>query len=627
MTPGLKKEIRPLLLPWGVALVAALLLPILPTHRNTLHQAFLRSLPAEWFETMAWLAVFVGCMALAAMSFGVELHHRTVGLILVQPVERIRLWWAKMLPLGGAFISVGLAYIVGLCLADANGGTTPHVVAYRGTSNYGVQGDSFVALALLLGILCSSAFWTLLSRSIIGGMVLPVAAQALLAGIITYLMTDRTMDVAEEQEPGLFLALAIGAVVYCLAFAYLGWWKFARLEWREASAGGTLVAALEGRRPRGNDSSRRRLQGRTSGPWRSLLRKEFRLQRAVFLLAALFVVCWFAALGLRWLRPAWHDYFEGILGVMLAVYLPLVWLLAGCISLGEEKNLGTWGWHLTLPFSVARQWAAKVFVAVLVVLGLGLLLPGLAALIAYGFKVDRPDRWVTEASPVLLVAGYTTMLSFWAVTMLGTAIRAVLFTLVGAGTLFFGSLFLLGIGAETHIQIGLCTWIMVTYQFNPHHFASNDPNIMGAVVGTSILLVLLLRQSYVHCRREPSRAVIFKCSLVLMVSLFLPLWWGADLTNSFQSLRSSPPVQHLLAAVRQLPAVTRGDVPSEPMQVTVEQLAQTGMLDAETARWLRNARIHIVRPVFANSTRKQPFIQVGVTFRKGQYFETAIDLR
>ena len=449
MTARSKKETRPLLLPWGIAMVAALLFPTIDTLTRYPYSnnGYFGGLPLEWFGGLIRLSLFVGCMALAAIPFGIEFQHRTFALILVQPVERLRLWKAKMASPAVAFVAVGLAYVVGECFA---------CLYLPSSSPSWSAGDVCLPMFFLFGILCSSAYWTLLSRSIIGGMVLPLAAQVGLAVLIGYLVSWRTGDVFPTASLQLFVALGIGALVYCSLFAYLGWRKFARMECREALLGSSVFEAA----PAGRESAP--LQPiPSSGPWRGLLRKELRLQRTVFLLASFFAVCWFAALGLERLRPAWKDQFEAVHILLLVIYLPLGWLLAGCISLGEEKSLGTWGWHLTLPVSAWRQWAMKLAIALAVMSVAGLALPGLAWFAAQGFKIDRPGRWFLEASPVVLLAVYGAILSFWAVTMLGNVIRAVLASLMAVGVLFLGGMLMVEIGGRTSFQQELCAWIVV----------------------------------------------------------------------------------------------------------------------------------------------------------------------
>jgi hypothetical protein len=616
MNARLKKEIRPLLLPGVSAAAAALLFPILQevTRPRFLNRGFLGGVPVEWLTGLVCLLLFTGCMAMAAMSFGVDLQHRTLGLMLVQPAARFQLWLGKMLPLAGGFAAVGLAYGVGVWLACSL--ADPAVPAV-GFVTRAMPGDVIVAMACLLGILCSGGFWTLVSRSIIGGMVLPLAAQAFLAAVIGYFVTDRTMVVDEEQQAGLFLALGIGAVLYCLLFACLGWRKFACLEWREGSAGASAVV-LRWVRPRDGVVPSRP----SSGPDHSLFRKELRLQKPVFLLGLLFACCWFAALGLRPLRPAWRDEFEAILVVMLAVYLPLAWLLPGCICLGEEKVLGTWGWHLTLPISAVRQWAFKLAVALLVVLGLGIALPGFAWLAAQGFKIEG---WLS-GWPFLLVAGGATLLSFWSVTMLGTTIRAVLFSILGSGVLLFGGVLIHQLGFETCLQRAFGIWIMVQLQLSPDAVYFSEIELMGSVIGFVLLSAVLLRQGYAHCRREPSRGVIIRSSLVLLASLFLPVWWSADFTNSIRSHSALVLTHHLRSSIMETPIARQVSAMGGAAAVSLGELDRTGMLDAPTRRWLRGANIMISGSAPAGSHQRNSLLLARVTFPNGNVFQVQCPL-
>jgi hypothetical protein len=614
MTARVKKEFRVLLTPWSVAILAAFSLPVVTTLAGRMSRKYVGGLPLEWIGTLISVSIFVACLAMAAMSFGVEIHHRTFGLMLVQPLRRSRIWWSKMLPLIGAYISVGAAFVGGQYLAHAA----------WGSSFKSWDGGSFLAfVALLAGVMCSSAFWTLQSRSIIGGMVLPLAMQALLAGGITWFASGTSMFLPEEPEPGLFPALGAGAFVYCLLSMYLGWWKFSRLEWREGLIGESVMAALPNLRVKESQPAAPR------GPWASLLRKELRLHRPVFYLAALFVVCWLAALGLRALRPAWEVQFEGVFGVILLIYLPLAWLLSGCISLGEEKQLGAWGWHLTLPVSGARQWAVKISFALLTALILGILIPALACLAANAPNVEIPEGWWWGVTPFLLALSAAicgTVLSFWSVTMFGTVVRAILFTFLGAGVFLFGGGMMLRIGRETLLFTGFYRWLMVEFQLPPHYPFSSWIIVAGSFIGLSLLLVLLLRQSYMHCRREPSRGVIIRCSLILVLALFLPIWLSSDISYSCSYM--SPEIyslsNNLGEAISKLPASIKEDAVEKSRPVSLEEIDGTGMLSPETGRWLRGASIRIMHPVAAYSAQGRTFVHVEVTFPNGRYLDTAL---
>ena len=622
MTARVKKEFRVLLLPWIVGLLAAFSLPVVATLESPMLRPYIIGFRLKWIEPFVGVCILVACLAMAALSFGVEIRHRTLGLLLVQPVERFRIWWSKMLPLAIAYISVGVAFIAGQCLAEPVWGRTFE------------SWDAGILLgvgAFLAGVMCSGAFWTLLSRSIIGGMVLPLAVQVLLAGVITWLVSGTSTVPTEQLESRLFQALGAGAFVYCILFMYLGWRKFSRLQWREGFIGESGIAVLPAHRTKESQSTAPRGLAVPGGAVTSLVRKELRLHRPVFYLAALFIVCWFAAHGLNALLPAWEDHFRGVFLAIMVIYLPLAWLLSGSISLGEEKQLGTWGWHMTLPLSGARQWAVKISFALLAALVFGLVVPVLAWFALKTPYIQKPMAWWAVDSPVLLVlliAVFCTALSFWSVTMFGTVVRAVLFTFLGAVVLLTGGGMMLSLGSQTTLFRGLCHWFIVEFQLPLHAPFLYWIEAAGTFIGFSLLIVLLLRQSYVHCRREPSRKVLVRCSLVLVVSLFLPLWLSHDISSSCSYY--SPDImslqRNLQEALLELPASIEKDAVEKSRPVSFEEIDGTGILNPDTRRWLRGASIRVVsvQRAVINSDPGRFYIWFEVTFPNGRYFGTGI---
>jgi len=95
-----------------------------------------------------------------------------------------------MLPLAGAYISVGVTIVAGQYLAVAAWGTS--FQSWNG-------GGLFAPVVLLTGVMCSSSFWTLQSRSVIGGMVLPLAMQALIAGVIAWFASGSAMNITKVR--------------------------------------------------------------------------------------------------------------------------------------------------------------------------------------------------------------------------------------------------------------------------------------------------------------------------------------------------------------------------------------------------------------------------------------------
>src|SRR5262245_3402779 len=106
MNPRLAKEFRPLLLPGALAAIAAALAPI-----KLLDDVLVQ--PGDFLSLLFNLvpfAFFGSIVALGASSFGVELQHRTLPLMLAQPLQRARLWYEKIFALATAAITVVLIH-------------------------------------------------------------------------------------------------------------------------------------------------------------------------------------------------------------------------------------------------------------------------------------------------------------------------------------------------------------------------------------------------------------------------------------------------------------------------------------------------------------------------------------
>src|SRR5437899_6613889 len=102
MNKRLAKEFRPLLLPWGLAAGAAAGAPVKLLVDDLIQ-------PGEFLSMLFNIvpfAFFGSILALGAFSFGVEFQHRTLPLLLTQPMRRARLWNEKMAMLFGATVTV-----------------------------------------------------------------------------------------------------------------------------------------------------------------------------------------------------------------------------------------------------------------------------------------------------------------------------------------------------------------------------------------------------------------------------------------------------------------------------------------------------------------------------------------
>ena len=112
-----------------------------------------------WPEAgFGYLALGVACVMMAGSAFGTEFQHRTLALLLAQPIPRSVIWRDKMLVLGVGLATSLVALLV--CLA----------VSHPPAGDPGWPVLVFIPLCAF----CGAPFWTLVLRQGIGGMVAAV---------------------------------------------------------------------------------------------------------------------------------------------------------------------------------------------------------------------------------------------------------------------------------------------------------------------------------------------------------------------------------------------------------------------------------------------------------------------
>src|SRR5260370_908603 len=96
--------------------------------------------------------------------------------------------------------------------------------------------------AFILATICSAGFWTLVTRSTIGGIVFSVASQFLAvlgaSGAALALQKGFGFELPFEL-PGVAGDILVGVevLIYCAIFLWLGWRRFANLELTEGAFG------------------------------------------------------------------------------------------------------------------------------------------------------------------------------------------------------------------------------------------------------------------------------------------------------------------------------------------------------------------------------------------------------
>src|SRR6266404_2824933 len=186
MKRRIKKEFRPLLLPFCIALASASCVAFF----KYVERAVANEESIGVFVAISSFALFTSLILMAALSFGTEYQQRTLPLLLSQPVERSRLWKEKMLVEFGAIAAITLCLLVvhevlklsvgrDLVVAIATKVWSGHQIIAGGHSELDNLGYWILAGTFLLATLCSAGFWTLAARSTIGGAVFTVASQSI----------------------------------------------------------------------------------------------------------------------------------------------------------------------------------------------------------------------------------------------------------------------------------------------------------------------------------------------------------------------------------------------------------------------------------------------------------------
>jgi len=185
---------------------------------------FLADKTSDWPEGLAVFGFFGGAAFLTAFSFRNALRNLSSN----KSVDHRGSWSEKMIVLAVAMLCAGLI----ACIGQTIFGT---IVWSE------IRENAFEPVLLLVIIVCSVGFWTLVARSVPGGLALAAVAQfvlylllVLFARTIDHMLPGNPGGVRLSHEPGIHSAL--GWFVGGLGFSYaalmlwLGRKKFASME-------------------------------------------------------------------------------------------------------------------------------------------------------------------------------------------------------------------------------------------------------------------------------------------------------------------------------------------------------------------------------------------------------------
>jgi hypothetical protein len=153
-TTRIRKEAGSLFWPWCAVTIAGALRLLELSHSVLMGNGPL-GVVHQLIEPLSFLGFFLGIPLLATLSLGNEFQHRTLPLLLSQPIDRTEIWGEKISVSMVATLSAALVF----CLS------------WRAVLQ---QNPEFwmAAGAWIIAMIASATFWTLIARSTLGGMVL-----------------------------------------------------------------------------------------------------------------------------------------------------------------------------------------------------------------------------------------------------------------------------------------------------------------------------------------------------------------------------------------------------------------------------------------------------------------------
>jgi ABC-type transport system involved in multi-copper enzyme maturation permease subunit len=391
-TTRILKETRPLFWPWcAVILTGTLPLAHAP----------------DWTVDLIVVGFLLGFLLLGTLPFGNEFQHRTLSLLLAQPIGRMEIWSEKLSVMVAAVLSAALVLLLAWRVSAVH--LNPYDAAFFG--------------AWIIATVTSATFWTLLARSTLGGLALNISVNCLVIEM-PWLVLYHEKLVSVPLPPSTLTVSAITFILLCYAgvMLWLGRRTLARFQVTEGMAGDDLLMAGPSVMPRA-------LAGwfrcQPTGAVLNLFRKELRLLRPVWLISVLAALGWACLTlpGLRYER-GYSSNFETAVIIMGVGSTLMIAILAGSVSLGEERTSGTHAWHMTLPVAARRQWLVKLCMALFAGLVGAWLLPMLITGRFFGKYHMLADVNLGVGWPLVVVL--VSFASFWCACAVKGTVRAVL---------------------------------------------------------------------------------------------------------------------------------------------------------------------------------------------------------
>ena len=440
-SPLIAKEVRALLPLWAGTMMA-------------LAAAFVWR--ERSYSDLGLVGYVFGVVSLGAHAVGHEYSHRTLPMLLAQPVPRWRLFAAKFLVVLAMLATIAVVAATVFSADRFRGNEAPHLVA----------------LPILAAIFATPLF-TILCRNTLAGAVLGTSGPMtvwVLAMVAAWWGFGIDADTVSAWFLRHWIALAI---VVCPVFAALTWRAVTRIEAIEG-----MPATLTMPRWLGAPAGTRR-----HSPWRASFAKEIHLQQMTIAITLFYGVIWIVGVGLRQQTPA---SFMLPLEAVLLLYCLGLSIVIGALASAEERQQGTLEVQLLQPFSSRKQWIAKCVVTLGLSLLLGVALPAVLMSVITPTDGSLPMLSYLGANIVLLVILLTAG-SLYISSLVSSGVKAMAWSLP------------CGIAAALFIQTAQGAIVYVSTKLgSPLPVDQTEAAIVAARVLTLLIVPALLWFGYVN---------------------------------------------------------------------------------------------------------------------------------
>jgi len=298
-------------------------------------------------------------------------------------------------------------------------------------------------------------------------------------------------------------------------------------------------------------------------------------------------------------------------------------VLAGSLSMGEERTLGTQSGNMTLPVSVRLQWLIKLavvifgsFVGLASAVSLAKIVFGQAFINILSYDFVGASGMLN----ILLVSSMLSFAAFWCGCVVKGTVRATLLVFPALGAVPWAY----WAGMRASFQIWLRTdaiWAVVASRLHPFPFAPSTRTMLSQIQSWGLLWFVLplvavcAIQSYRLFRREIQDSVPFVIRQMLppliaafLCGLFMSFPRGVEASVDGQTYTVLLEVSRAIEKMQIDPAKLDA---AHPLELTLDDLSRTSPLSDRLRRWVDGTVITvtprvITRPSWRNG---RPYLE------------------